>query len=75
MYCRNCGKELDNNAAFCPVCGVKTGEHTYAQPVVHVVNNNSAATSGKGSSYIPKTSGSLSFSACSSVALGRIAST
>lgn len=24
MYCKNCGKEIDNNAAYCPVCGVST---------------------------------------------------
>ena len=23
MYCRNCGKEIDNNAYVCPHCGVK----------------------------------------------------
>ena len=21
MYCRNCGKEIDDNASFCPSCG------------------------------------------------------
>lgn len=24
MYCRSCGKELENNALFCPFCGAKT---------------------------------------------------
>lgn len=24
MYCRNCGTELDNSAAFCPKCGIPT---------------------------------------------------
>ena len=24
MYCTNCGKELDNQAAYCPYCGVAT---------------------------------------------------
>ncbi len=23
MYCKNCGKEIDNNAYVCPNCGVK----------------------------------------------------
>lgn len=23
MFCRNCGKEIDNNAYVCPNCGVK----------------------------------------------------
>ena len=25
-YCRNCGKEVDDKAVFCPYCGVQTGE-------------------------------------------------
>ena len=25
MYCRNCGKEIDQNAAFCVHCGVSVG--------------------------------------------------
>lgn len=24
MYCRNCGKEIDNGAYICPFCGVRT---------------------------------------------------
>lgn len=23
MYCRNCGKEIDENAVICPYCGVQ----------------------------------------------------
>lgn len=26
MFCTNCGKELDDNAVFCPSCGTKRGE-------------------------------------------------
>ena len=26
MYCKNCGKEIDNNAYVCPYCGFKTVE-------------------------------------------------
>ncbi len=25
MYCKNCGKEIDDNAFVCPACGVRTG--------------------------------------------------
>ena len=25
MYCKNCGKEIDDKAYVCPHCGVKTG--------------------------------------------------
>lgn len=27
MYCRNCGKELDDNIKFCPECGASTGDY------------------------------------------------
>ncbi len=26
MYCRNCGRELETDANFCPVCGHPTGD-------------------------------------------------
>lgn len=26
MYCRNCGKELDDRAIICPNCGIQVGE-------------------------------------------------
>ena len=26
MYCKNCGKEIDNNAEICPLCGVRVKE-------------------------------------------------
>ena len=29
MYCRNCGKEIDADARFCPYCGYTTGEPDY----------------------------------------------
>lgn len=28
MFCRNCGKEMNDNQAICLNCGVKTGEGT-----------------------------------------------
>lgn len=28
MYCKNCGKEMNDNQAICLECGVKTGEGT-----------------------------------------------
>ena len=43
MYCRNCGKEINPNSTYCPVCGVSTGaspQQTAAQqPVITVINN------------------------------------
>ena len=41
MYCKNCGKEIGNNVAYCPVCGVSTGatqQVAASQPVVNVIN-------------------------------------
>ena len=28
MYCRNCGKEIKNEASFCPYCGAKQAVRT-----------------------------------------------
>ncbi|MCD8040211.1 MAG: zinc-ribbon domain-containing protein [Clostridia bacterium] len=30
MYCKNCGKELDDKAVFCPNCGVATDNYNFA---------------------------------------------
>ena len=30
MYCKNCGKEIDNNAYVCPYCGALTAAQTPA---------------------------------------------
>ena len=38
MFCRNCGKEIDDGALFCPHCGSQTlnpsGTQPQAQPQV-----------------------------------------
>lgn len=34
MYCKHCGKEIADDAKFCPGCGKQTGENT--APVFHV---------------------------------------
>jgi TM2 domain-containing membrane protein YozV len=34
MYCSNCGKEIDNNAAFCAYCGTATKNQTFANPII-----------------------------------------
>ena len=28
MYCKNCGKEINNDVEFCPYCGTSTNEKT-----------------------------------------------
>ncbi|MCI6997130.1 MAG: zinc ribbon domain-containing protein [Eubacterium sp.] len=40
MFCKNCGNEIENDAAFCPQCGYRLKEHTPQQespvcPVCH----------------------------------------
>ena len=42
MYCRKCGKEIDDEAAVCVHCGVATKEPAaeVQQPVINIVNNN-----------------------------------
>ena len=32
MFCKNCGKEIDDNAVICPNCGVATDKFTEAAP-------------------------------------------
>ena len=54
MYCRNCGKEIENSAAFCPECGASTAQQTAtAQPVVNVINNNTNINKN-GGEYVHK---------------------
>ena len=33
MFCKNCGKELDDNAVICPNCGVPTDKLYAQQPL------------------------------------------
>ncbi len=33
MFCRNCGKEMESNAAYCVGCGVAAGQGTHFCPV------------------------------------------
>lgn len=33
MFCKNCGKEIDDNAVVCPNCGVATEKMAQSQPV------------------------------------------
>lgn len=68
MFCKNCGKEIESSAAFCPYCGTSTGttaqqadtqaqpqaqpQPQYQQPVINVVNTNTNVNSNFG--YIHK---------------------
>lgn len=47
MYCRNCGKETDDNAVICPHCGVRTylGE-TFVRERISVEESNDMAIAG-----------------------------
>lgn len=39
MFCRNCGKQIDDNAKFCPECGASTSTQTDEfQPTVTHTN-------------------------------------
>lgn len=51
MYCKNCGKEIERDSAFCPHCGTKVCVQTQ-QPVVNVINNNTNVNTAFG--YIHK---------------------
>ena len=54
MYCRNCGKEIDNKAAVCIHCGVAVNDTASQQPVINVVNNNTNTNVNKNFGYIHK---------------------
>ena len=43
MYCKNCGKQIDDNAAVCIHCGVAVAD--YQQPVINIVNTNTNVNS------------------------------
>ena len=41
MYCKNCGKQMDDNTKFCPECGADQGVAAVPQqPVINIVNTN-----------------------------------
>lgn len=43
MFCKNCGKQIDDKAVVCPCCGVETKRYGNAndkQPVINIVNEN-----------------------------------
>lgn len=44
MFCKNCGKEIDDNAYVCPNCGVKVAK----EEPVPVANNDTGAKVGWG---------------------------
>lgn len=63
MYCKNCGRQIDDDITFCPHCGTslkgktKSGSNAQAhaepqQPVINVINNNTNVNKGFG--YIHK---------------------
>lgn len=51
MYCKNCGKEIENEVRFCPHCGTSQDaasaqpQPQYQQPVINVVNTNTNVNS------------------------------
>ena len=36
MFCKNCGKEVDDQAVICPYCGVQLGKIENGLPTKHV---------------------------------------
>ena len=45
MYCKNCGKEIDDDASFCVYCGTPTGKRAGEDPAVRIPEETA---SGKG---------------------------
>lgn len=44
MYCKNCGKQISDNAKFCDGCGTPTVESSGS--VINIINTPSACASG-----------------------------
>lgn len=47
MYCKNCGKEIDNNAYVCPNCGVKVKDEFMEQRERQAASNMEADSGSK----------------------------
>ncbi len=45
MFCNNCGKEIDNNAAICPYCGVVANKNAL-NSATNINQSNTMATVG-----------------------------
>ncbi len=41
MYCKNCGKELSEEALMCPNCGTPTGNKPHVRKSAHAVSSAS----------------------------------
>lgn len=57
MYCKNCGKEIDDKAVICVHCGVSVAEipAQQSQPTINIVNaNNNVNENNNGFGYSPK---------------------
>lgn len=64
MFCKNCGKEIDDKAAVCIYCGVATHDAPAAaqqQPTINIVNTNANTNTNtnvnnnaNGFTYAPK---------------------
>ena len=39
MFCKSCGKEIDDKAVICPACGATTGVAGAATPAIKVENH------------------------------------
>ena len=46
MFCKNCGKEIDDNAVVCPHCGVQVSPAYSAAPVQAAPQKNTIALVG-----------------------------
>ncbi len=47
MFCKNCGKEIDNKVTFCPECGTNVNQQPVAQSVINIVNEVRPGSSEK----------------------------
>lgn len=62
MFCKNCGKEIDNNAVVCPGCGVATDNFkansaqekaSDSTPNITIVNTNTNTNKNENVNTVP----------------------
>ena len=53
MFCKNCGKQISDVAAFCPYCGAKREESRQEVIEQPVVNETSASVNSENGDAVP----------------------
>lgn len=64
MFCTKCGKELENDAVFCPNCGAKVAELEIEEPVIESSENKKPAKCWSVFAKVSKILGIVAIATC-----------